>query len=219
MDVVIDFQHVHGERQSVRWPEPVSFQVERGQTHLIRTHSELSAPLFRLCLGFSEPSAGSVTVDGRNPAALNRADVRNFRRGLGCALEPDGLVANLSLKMNLIVPLVFATGLEYDEAAARADSMLHVMHLSMWADVRPAAVPGEVRQTAALARALCSRPAVLLLENPLASVDHKETRRLLSLCRVQSETLLIATHRKDGILHEFADAVWEWDDEGFRVAA
>lgn len=219
MDVVIDFQHVQGERRSVRWPLPVSFQVQRGQTHLIRTHSELSAPLFRLCLGFSEPSGGTVTVGGKEPAALNRADTRDFRRGMGCALDPDGLVANMSIKMNLIVPLVFATGLEYDEAVARAENMLSVMHLTMWAEVRPASCPAEVRQTAALARALCPRPPVLLLENPLMSVDNKETRRLLSLCRVQAETLLIATHRKDGILHEFADAVWEWDDEGFRVAA
>ncbi len=219
MDVVIDFQHVHGERASVRWAQPVSFHVERGQTHLIRTHSGLSAPLFRLCLGFSEPSGGNVTVSGLTPATLSRFAVREFRRGLGCALEPDGLVANLSLKMNLVVPLVFATGLAYDDAVARAESMLQIMHLTMWADVRPASTPAEVRQTAALARALAPRPPVLLLENPLQSVDTKETRRLLSLCRVQSETLLIATHRKDGILHEFADAVWEWDDEGFRVAA
>jgi hypothetical protein len=31
--------------------------------------------------------------------------------------------------------------------------------------------------------------------------------------------MLVATHRNDGILHEFADAVWEWDDDGFRMAA
>ncbi|HJQ21884.1 MAG TPA: ATP-binding cassette domain-containing protein [Gemmatimonadaceae bacterium] len=219
MDVVVDFQHVHGERGAVRWDAPVSFQIERGHTHLIRTNSELSAPLFRLCLGFSEPSHGSLSVAGKHPWTLDRTGVREFRRQLGCALEPDGLVANMTLKMNVVVPLVFATGLEYDEAVARADSMFNIMHLTMWADVRPSGVPIEVRQTAALARALASRPPVLLLENPLASVDNKETRRLLSLCRVQAETLLIATHRRDGILHEFADAVWEWDDEGFRVAA
>jgi ABC-type lipoprotein export system ATPase subunit len=114
---------------------------------------------------------------------------------------------------------VFATGLEYEEAIARADNMLSVMHLTMWSDIRPASLPAEARQTAALARALCPRPSMLLLENPLASVDNKETRRLLSLCRAQAETLLIATHRGDSILQEFADAVWEWDDEGFRVAA
>ena len=219
MDVVIDFQHVHGERGSLRWETPVSFQVQRGQTHVIRTTSELSAPLFRLCLGFSEPSSGSVSVTGKTPSALDRVATRAFRKGLGSALEPDGLVANLSLRMNIVVPLVFATGLELEAAVHRADMMLNVMHLGVWADTRPAALPGEVRQTAALARALASRPPVLLLENPIPSVDNKETRRLMSLCRVQAETLLIATHRGDGILEQFADAVWTWDDEGFRVAA
>ena len=219
MDVVIDFQHVQGEQRSLRWDAPVSFQVQRGQTHIIRTTSELSAPLFRLCLGFSEPSSGTVTVAGKTPAALDRLETREFRRGLGTALEPDGLVANMSLKMNIVVPLVFAAGLDYDAASERATSILNVMHLSLWSEVRPASAPGEVRQTAALARALASRPPVLLLENPIPSVDNKETRRLMSLCRVQSETLLIATHRSDGVLEQFADAVWQWDDEGFRVAA
>lgn len=219
MDVVIELAHVEGERSAVRWERPVSLQVPRGTLHLIRTRSAWSAPLMRLCLGFSEPSGGRVTVEGKAPASLSRESVRALRRGIGCALEPDGLVANLTIKMNLIVPLVFASGLTTREALERADQTLDITHLTMWESSRPASLPAEVRQTAALARALACRPALLLLENPLASVDSRETRRLLSLCRAQCETLLIATHRKDGILHEFADAVWEWDDDGFRVAA
>lgn len=219
MDVIVDFNLVQGERQSVRWPHAVSFQVPRGSLLLIRTKSAYSAPLFRMCLGFSEPTAGRVSVDGREPATLGRNDVRAFRRGIGSLLDPDGLVANLTIRMNLIVPLVYATGLDFEDAATRADQMLDVMHLTMWANSRPAALPAELRQTASLARALGPRPALLLLENPLASVDNRETRRLLSLCRVQAETLLVATHRNDGILHEFADAVWQWDDDGFRTAA
>lgn len=219
MDVVVDFGLVQGEKTSVRWGDAISFQVQRGTAHVIRTKSAFSAPLFRLCLGFSEPTSGTVTVAGVAPSTLGRSDVRNLRRGIGSVLEPDGLVANLGLRMNLVVPLVFASGLEFDAAVARAGEMLELMHLTMWADMRPAVLPAEVRQAAALARALCPQPALLLLENPLASMDNRETRRLLSLCRAQVETLLIATHRNDSILHEFADAVWEWDEDGFRVAA
>lgn len=219
MDVVVDFKLVQGEKAAVRWPQTVSFQVAKGAAHVIRTKSALSAPLFRLCLGFSEPTSGTVTVQGREPWTLARADVRELRRGIGSSLEPDGLIANLTLRMNLVVPLVFATGIDFDAAVARSSEMLEVMHLTMWADVRPASLPAEVRQAAALARALCPQPSLLLLENPLASLDNRETRRLLSLCRAQVETLLIATHRNDSILHEFADAVWDWDEDGFRVAA
>lgn len=219
MDVVVDFKAVQGERSAVRWNHPVSFQVPRGKAHLIRTSSALSAPLFRLCLGFSEPSSGEVVVSGRAPGALTRRELRELRRSLGCALEPDGLVSNLTLRMNLIVPLVFATGLDLEAAGARVDSILEVMHLTMWNDVRPAVMPQEVRQAAVLARALCPRPSLLLLENPLASVDTRETRRLLSLCRANAESVLIASHRYDSVLHEFADSIWEWDDDGFRMAA
>ena len=217
--VVVDFSLVQGERAAVRWHKPVSFVLRRGALLLIKTKSAYSAPLFRMCLGFSEPSNGHVAVNGLAPSTLGRNEVRDYRRGIGSLLDPDGLISNLSIRMNLIVPLVYATGLDFDEAAARADQTLEVMHLTMWADQRPAALPTELRQTAALARALSPRPALMLLENPIASVDHKETRRLLSLCRMQAETLLVATHRNDGILHEFADEVWQWDDDGFRTAA
>ena len=218
-DVVIDFSLVHGERSAVRWPKPVSFVVRRGALVLIKTKSAYSAPLLRMCLGFSEPSNGRVLVNGHAPAQLGRNDVRDFRRGIGSLLDPDGLVSNLTVRMNVIVPLVYATGLDFTEAAARAEQTLDVMHLTMWADQRPAGLPAEIRQTAALARAIASRPALMLLENPIASLDHKETRRLLSLCRMQAESLLVATHRNDGILHELADEVWQWDDDGFRTAA
>jgi len=217
--VIIDFAHVPGERGSTRWVRPVSFQVARGTLHLIRTRSTFSAPLFRMLLGFSEPLAGAVRVYGTQPAALARNAARELRRRIGSLLDPDGLVANLSVKMNLTVPLVFATGLDFNDATARADEVLDVMHLTMWADIRPSALPAEVRQAVGLARALSVRTELLMLENPLASVDNRETRRLLTMCRTQAETLLIATHRNDGILHEFADAVWEWDEDGFRVAA
>lgn len=219
MDVVIDFSHVAGEQRATRWVRPVSFQVERGTLHLIRTRSAFSAPLFRMLLGFSEPSAGSVRVSGVEPSKLERNQVRDLRRRIGSLLDPDGLVSNLSVRMNLVVPLVFATGLEFEAAMSRVEEMLNVMHLRMWAELRPATLPMEVRQAVGLARALSPATDLLMLENPLQSVDNRETRRLLSLCRAQAETLLIATHRNDGILHEFADAVWEWDEDGFRVAA
>ena len=60
MDVVIELAHVQGERAATRWAHPVSFQVPRGAAHVIRTRSALSSPLFRLCLGFAEPTGGTI---------------------------------------------------------------------------------------------------------------------------------------------------------------
>ena len=65
---------------------PVSFTVERGATHLIRTRSALSTPLFRLCLGFSEPSSGEILVEGREPWRL----AREVAEGFECGILLDG---------------------------------------------------------------------------------------------------------------------------------
>lgn len=215
MDVVIDLAHVQGERGATRWPHPVSFQLGRGQAVVILTRGAFSGPLFRMCLGFSEPVSGTLSVFGRQPAALSRNEVRAFRSATGSVLDPDGLVSNMSVRLNLIVPLVYATGLSLEEASERADRMLEAMHLAIWSASRPSALPAEVRQTVALARALCVRPSLLLLENPLASVDGGETRRLMSLCRAQAETVLVVTHQDDDVMNAMADAVWDWSDDGF----
>jgi len=219
MDSVIEFDAVEGETSSLRWAHPVSFQVARGAAHVIRTRSAFSAPLMRLCLGFSDPRQGRVFVQGKEPSKLARQEIRELRCQMGCTLDPDGLVANMTVLMNLVVPLVFATGLTTEQAVERARGILDLTRLDPFAELRPAALTAEVRQTVALARALCPQPPLLVLENPLASIDQREMRRLMSLCRVQAETMLIATHRKDGLLHEFADAVWEFDEDGFRRAA
>jgi ABC-type ATPase involved in cell division len=219
MDNVIEFDAVEGETTSLRWAHPVSFQVARGAAHVIRTRSAFSAPLMRLCLGFSDPRHGRVLVQGKEPSKLAREEIRALRCQMGCTLDPDGLVANMTVLMNLVVPLVFATGLTTAQAVERATGILDLTRLEPYAELRPAALTAEVRQTVALARALCPQPSLLVLENPLASIDQREMRRLMSLCRVQAETMLIATHRKDGLLHEFADAVWEFDEDGFRRAA
>ena len=116
MEVIVDFSHVPGERGAVRWAKPVSFQVPRGSLLLIRTRSAFSAPLFRLALGFSEPLGGDVRVHGLQPATLERNEVRKLRRGIGSVLDPDGLVSNLTIRMNLVVPLVYATGMAFDTA-------------------------------------------------------------------------------------------------------
>lgn len=221
MDDVIRVDQVWGEAGAVRWSGavPLSFRLPAGSLAVVRTTSTLSAALFRLLLGFAGPSSGTITVLGMSPHLLDRAAARALRRRVGCVLDPDGLVANLSVRMNLVVPLVYAAGLPLAEAEARADGVLDVMHLTMWRDLRPAAIPVEMRQTAALARALCVRPELLLLDDPLASVDERETRRLVSLCRAQAGSILIATHGITGIVDELADAVWDWDDEGLRPAA
>ncbi len=76
-------------------------------------------------MGLREPVAGTVEVLGVQPGRLNRWQAQRFRRRLGVGFsEPAGLVSNLTLRMNLIVPLLYSGSAEMSSASKRADRAL-----------------------------------------------------------------------------------------------
>jgi energy-coupling factor transporter ATP-binding protein EcfA2 len=84
-----------------------------------------------------------------------------------------------------------------------------------WADLRPGDVPPDVRQRAAVARAVARRPRLLLLEDPVYTVPPDGARELLAACRRAARTVVAATHRRDSLVLEFADTAARWDAFGF----
>ena len=141
---------------------------------------------------------------------------RRFRGQLGVGLLPHGLISNQTLRMNVIVPLVYGGVLPLDEATARADEALAECGVAAWALERPADVPADVRQRAVIARAVARAPKLLLLEDPLFALHHDEVPALLAVCRRRAPTTLVVSHRADSALYELADAVAIFDDRGFR---
>lgn len=152
-----------------------------------------------------------MEVLGVEPLKLSRAAVRRFRARLGVGLRPGGLTANQTLRMNVITPLLYSGLADIVEAHQRADEVLEACGLTRWAHVRPDDVPPDVRQAAVLARALARRPELLILEDPLSSVDSARVEDLINVCRATVPTILIATHRLDDALNSMADSTRSWN--------
>ena len=202
-----------------RWRHPLSLTVHEGAFIAIRTMPALSEQLFRFILGADQPASGSVSTFGRPAGALSGREVRTLRATIGSVLRPDGLVANMSVWKNITIPLIFASGMNRTQVADRAEEIIESFALGPVASLRPHAVSPDQRQIAALARAVAMNPALLLLDEPLASVGSVDTGPLFALCRQFVPTILAATHRRNTALYESADDVLLWDEMGLRPAA
>jgi ABC-type nitrate/sulfonate/bicarbonate transport system ATPase subunit len=128
-------------------------------------------------------------------------------------------MANITVRANVVLPLVFGDGLSSDEARHRADEVLGRFALEEWAERRPSDLSPDTRQVAALARAVAARPDVLLLHDPLTSVPNAEARRLLRICRDYAATIFAAVHGEEEAVCTTADAAMTWDAQGCRELA
>lgn len=188
----------------------LELRVEIGAMVVLETTQRLADWTIRACAGLERPAGGTVTVCGLELARLGRAQLNRLRSRLGVALQPGGLISNQTLRMNLVVPLLFGGGVPRADAVRRSEEMLDRCGLAGWADCRPIEVAPDLRQVAVVARALIRRPDLLLLEDPFAAVSTEQAQRLLALARELTGSILLATHRSDPVINAAADQVVAW---------
>ena len=220
MSAAIRFQGVLPPPPGEGWPGPVSFEIPQGAFALFATTPAISLNLIRLLVGLREPVEGVVEVLDRRPGHLSRWDTQTFRRRLGVGFdEPAGLVSNLTLRMNLVVPMLYSGLAGMAEAHRRAAEVIDACGLQRWADRRPADAPPEIRREAVVARAAVRDPELLVLEEPVAGLRAARAGRLLALCRERARTVIVTTAERDGVQFEHADSVILLDDAGIEAGA
>ncbi len=151
--------------------------------------------LLRLVAGISAPDAGRVMLDGEDVTA-----VAPERRGAVMMVQQTLLFPHMSVEANVgFGPRM--RGLPRGRVAAEVEAMLARVRLAGFADRRPGELSGGQAQRVALARALVVRPRVLLLDEPLSSLDpelRSDLRaEIAALVRETGTTTLFVTHDRE----------------------
>jgi ABC-type transporter Mla maintaining outer membrane lipid asymmetry ATPase subunit MlaF len=193
---------VHGDAAGGPW----SFTVDRGAFMAVQAAPSVADTVTALCTGALEPDEGVVEVLGERPASLPRFRRHALLRRMGVAFQREGLVSNLSLEENLVLPLVFADGLPRERARSEADEAMRALGLEAHRARRPSALTREARILAAVARAALRRPELLVLEHLTAGLPDALATRALAWCRERSETILVLVPGPSAVLDRMADA-------------
>ncbi|MCX7364161.1 MAG: phosphonate ABC transporter ATP-binding protein [Alphaproteobacteria bacterium] len=163
-----------------------------------------------------EPSAGEIMVDGTSLAA-NRRDLRLLRRNVAMIFQQHNLVKRLSVLKNVLVgrmadlsPILSSLQL-FPEADVRiAHHCLEQVAMSHKARSRADALSGGEQQRVGIARALAQQPKFMLADEPVASLDPKTSRTVLTYlkqsCKESNIAVLCNLHQIDYAL-EFAERV------------
>ena len=193
----------------------VTFAMGEGQLVALRGRSGSGkTTLLNIVGGLDAPDEGSVMVAGQDVTAMNERERMRLRREtVSYIFQSFGLLPVLSAAENVGVPLrITAAAPEVREE--RVALMLSIVGLADHARQRPGELSGGQQQRAAIARALATRPALLLADEPTGQLDHETGRQIMRLLRavVRSEgvTALVATH--DPMLIDIADDVLHLED-------
>jgi len=183
----------------------ISLHVQRGETFVVMGLSGSGKSTLVRCLNrLIEPTAGNVRLDGEDVLALGRRDLRDMRRHtMSMVFQRFGLLPHRTVLANVTFGLR-VQGVGPEERRDRARAWIERVGLAGYEHALPRELSGGMQQRVGLARALCTDPAVLLMDEAFSALDPLIRREMQGeLVRLQEElskTIVFITHDLDEAL-------------------
>jgi phospholipid/cholesterol/gamma-HCH transport system ATP-binding protein len=196
----IVFEDVHISFEDNQVLRGVSFQLSYGETKaLFGVAGSGKSTILKLALGLLPPDSGRITVLGNEVTQLREEDLFPMRAELGMVFQESALFDSLTVRENVAYRLMEERGIYSEEIDRKVRESLRFVELEHTLDMFPSELSGGMRRRVAIARAIISRPELLLYDSPTGGLDPVTSNTIVELIMKQRDVYrtssLLVTHR------------------------
>ncbi len=178
----------------------VSFTVPKGSmTILLGASGAGKSILLKLILGLLRPDAGAISVYGQRIDRMPEVDLLHLRSDIGMAFQENALFDSLTVGQNVGFRLHDAARLSGTDEDARVAEVLEFVGLGEYAERMPSELSGGQRRRVGIARAMASKPSLLLFDDPTTGLDpviaSNVDDEIVKLRDLEQVTAVLVTHQ------------------------
>ncbi|HXZ80224.1 MAG TPA: ATP-binding cassette domain-containing protein [Terriglobales bacterium] len=177
----------------------ISFELTRAETKmLLGVLGSGKSTILKLALGLIKPDRGDIWVLSQHVNQMKEEELFQLRRRIGMVFQESALFDSMTVRENVAYPLT-EEHVAPEEIEARVREALRFVELEHTLDLFPAELSGGMRRRVAIARAIITKPEVLLYDSPTAGLDPVTSTTIIELLVKQRDvyhtSALMATHR------------------------
>ena len=196
-----------------------TFSVSKGEfVAVVGESGSGKSTLLNLIGGLDTPTSGKVFLDGRDLFSMKERNLTVFRRrNIGFVFQSFNLIPELTVEQNILFPVL----LDYQKPDQKyLEQLLNLLHLTERRRHLPSQLSGGQQQRVAIGRALMTRPALILADEPTGNLDSQNSSEVIALLkeasRTYEQTIVMITHSRtiaqtadrilrvsDGVLTDF----------------
>lgn len=198
---------------AVRALKDISFSVPKGEyVAIVGESGSGKSTLLNMIGALDMPTSGKVVISGNDIFSMNDRRLTIFRRrNIGFIFQAFNLIPELTVEQNIIFPVL----LDYQKPDRKyLEELLEVLNLKERRNHLPSQLSGGQQQRVAIGRALLTRPALILADEPTGNLDTKNSSEVIALLKEASkkyeQTIIMITHNRS--IAQTADRVLNVSD-------
>ena len=198
---------------AVKALKQVSFSVPKGEyVAIVGESGSGKSTLLNMIGALDTPTSGKVVISGKEIFSMNDRKLTIFRRrNIGFIFQAFNLIPELTVEQNIVFPVL----LDYQKPDTKyLEELLSVLNLKERRRHLPSQLSGGQQQRVAIGRALITRPALILADEPTGNLDSQNTSEVIALLKEASkkyeQTIIMITHSRS--IAQTADRILQVSD-------